>query len=97
MTHDPDDIPDIDIELPGLDEVLRAEIGLVREDVERLERQFASTCGALASVGAEMAALKARFRALKARQDELSTQAATERRLLRTRRRVLFDMEEETR
>ena len=97
MTNDPDGIPNIDIELPGIDEVLRAEIGLVREDVERLERRFLSTCGALARVDAELAALKARFRALKVRHDELSMQSATERRLLRTRRRVLFDMEEETR
>lgn len=93
------EIPELvtELELPGLDEVLRAEIGIVGEDVERLETRFATTCGRLAGVNAEIAAMKLRFSALKKQQDELTVQSATEKRLLTQRRRVLFEMREEIR
>lgn len=88
---------DMEIELPGLDEVIKAEIGIVREDVERLERGFRATCDAIGEVRGEMAAIMARYRTLKARQDELTTKSATERRMLLARKRILFEMEEEIR
>lgn len=89
--------PPINIDLPGLDEVVRAELGIVREDVERLESGFRATCSALGDVNRQMAAARAHYQALKRAQDALTTKAATEKRLITARRRVLFEMEQEVR
>lgn len=87
----------IPLDLPGLDEVLKTEIGILRMDVARLEMQSETTCTQLARTNGEIDALKRQFLRLRARRDELNLRATAEQRILKERRRMLFELEQDVR
>lgn len=89
--------PQASFAVPGLADLVKTEIGIVRMDVVRLEMQNEVTCAELTRVEREMAALKARYLKLRARREELTAKSSTERRILRKRRLVLFELEQEPR
>lgn len=87
----------IPLDLPGLDEVLKTEIGILRMDVARLEMQSETTYTQLARTNGEIEALKRQFLRLRARRDELNLRATAEQRILKERRRMLFELEQDVR
>lgn len=86
----------IDFEIPGLDDVLKGELAIAREDVERLTRHHSEAAQKLGALSGQIAALQRQLRALVGRRDEAQTNVRTLDRVLKQRQRLLFDLEQES-
>lgn len=86
--------PKIQLDLPGLPEVIGREVALLQEDVERVE-QLRDQCAALLGEGrAEVADLRRRYGVARAKVDDLAARKAALDRVVTARKRALFEMEQ---
>lgn len=87
----------IDFEVPGFDDVMKGELAIAREDVQRLERHHAEAAQKLGALSGQVAALQRQLRAAIGRRDETQLNVRALDRVLKQRQRLLFELEQENR
>lgn len=87
--------PNIEFDLPGLDDVVSAELAIAREDCERLHRERQKCVSALAGTQRQIRWLEQKMQEVREKEGELQLRAGTLKRLLDGRKRIVFEMEQE--